>query len=92
MQAAANAAAAEVAPTALRAQGAALYFFLLSLISGTLGPFALAVFTDRVFGKENIRYSFVAIDIIGMTIAIILFSVGLAAYRRTLDYRDRWEA
>jgi MFS family permease len=88
---AANAAAAEIAPTPLRAQGAALYFFLLSLISGTLGPTALALFTDRVFGKENIRYSFVAIDVIGMTLAIVLFSVGLAAYRRTLDYRDRWE-
>jgi MFS family permease len=88
---AANAAAAEIAPTPLRAQGAALYFFLLSLISGTLGPTALALFTDKIFGKENIRYSFVAIDVIGMTLAIVLFSAGLAAYRRTLDYRDRWE-
>lgn len=88
---AANAAAAEIAPTPLRAQGAALYFFLLSLISGTVGPTALALFTDKIFGRENIRYSFVAIDVVGMTLAIVLFSAGLAAYRRTLDYRDRWE-
>jgi MFS family permease len=89
---AANAAAAEIAPTALRAQGAAFYFFLLNLISGLLGPTSLALFTDHVFGEANIRYSFVAVNVIGMSLAIILFSVGLAAYRRTLDYRDRWDA
>lgn len=88
---AANAAAAEIAPTPLRAQGAALYFFLLSLISGTVGPLGLALFTDHVFGKENIRYSFVAMDVIGMVTAIVLFTAGLSAYRRTLEYRETWE-
>ncbi len=88
---AATAAAVEIAPAALRAQGAALYFFLLSLISQSLGPLSLALFTDRVFGKENIRYSFVAVNLIGMSLAIILFLAGLGAYRRTLEYRERWE-
>jgi hypothetical protein len=35
---AASAAAAEMAPPHLRAQGAALYFFVSSLLSGTVGP------------------------------------------------------
>src|SRR5205085_2843407 len=36
----ASAAAAEIVPASIRTQGAALYFFVLSLVSGTLGPTA----------------------------------------------------
>lgn len=88
---AANAAAAEMAPTALRAQGAALYFFLLNLISGIFGPTSVALFTDHMFGESGIARSLVAVNVIGMSLAIILLSVGLGAYRRTLEYREQWD-
>jgi MFS family permease len=89
---AANAAAAEMTPTPLRAQGAALYFFLLNLVSGILGPTSVALFTDHVFGEAEIRRSLVAVNVIGMLTAIVLLSVGLAAYRRTLEYREHWDS
>ncbi len=88
---AANAAAAEMAPTPLRAQAAALYFFLLNLVSGVFGPTSVALFTDHVFGEAHVARSLVAVNVVGMSLAIVLFSVGLAAYRRTLEYREQWD-
>ena len=57
-------------PAPMRAQGAALYFLTLNFISGTLGPTSVALFNDRVFGRENIRYSLVVVPAIGMTITL----------------------
>jgi len=87
---AATAAAAEIAPVELRAQGAALYFFLINLISQTLGPTSVALFNDHVFGPAGVRYSLVVVSFVGMGAAAILFAVGLSAYRRTLIEREHW--
>lgn len=89
---AAAAAAAEMAPIALRAQGAALYFFLLNLISRTLGPTSVALFNDHVFGADGIGYSIAVVNVIGMAAALILFIAGLRPYRRALEYRESWGA
>ncbi|HEV8216351.1 MAG TPA: MFS transporter [Gemmatimonadaceae bacterium] len=89
---AASAAAAEMAPPHLRAQGAALYFFVSSLLSGTLGPTSVALFTDHVFGRDGVRYSLATNTAIGMTIALALFAAGLGSYRRTVEERDAWVA
>jgi MFS family permease len=87
---AASAAAAEMAPAHLRSQGAALYFFALSLISGTLGPTIVALFTDHVFGRERVGYSLAVVTAGGMLIAVVLLVMGLDAYRRTLANRELW--
>ncbi len=89
---AASAAAAEMAPPHLRAQGAALYFFVLNLLSGILGPTSVALFTDHVFGRDGVRYSLAANTAIGMAITLALFSAGLGSYRRTVEQRDAWLA
>jgi len=89
---AASAAAAEMAPPHLRAQGAALYFFVVSLLSGTLGPTFVALFTDHVFGRDGVRYSLATMTGICMAITLALFSVGLGSYRRTVEQRDDWIA
>jgi MFS family permease len=86
----AAAGAAEIAPTPLRAQGAALYWFLLSLISGTLGPTSVALFTDHVFGRDGVRYSIASVNAIGMVAVILLFAAGLGSYRTTIARRDEW--
>ena len=81
----ASAAAAEIVPPSIRTQGAALYFFLLSLISGTLGPTAVAFLTDHVFGDPlAVRYSLALVNVIGMVATIILLVVGMPAYRRSV--------
>src|SRR5689334_16359423 len=81
----AAAAAAEIVPTPIRTQGAALYFFVLSLVSGTLGPTAVAFFTDSVFhDPQALRYSLVIVNIIGMLLTMWLLWFGMPAYRATV--------
>jgi hypothetical protein len=71
-------------PTSIRTQGAALYFFVLSLVSGTLGPTAVAFFTDTVFHDPlAVRYSLVIVNVVGMLLTIALLASGMEAYRRT---------
>lgn len=81
----AAAAAAEISPPAIRTQGAALYFFVLSLVSGALGPTAVAFFTDAVFHDPMaLRYSLVIVNVVGMALTIVLLAFGMPAYRRTV--------
>jgi MFS family permease len=80
----AAAAAAEIVPAPIRTQGAALYFFVLSLVSGTLGPTAVAFFTDSVFhDPQELRYALVVVNVIGMLLTMGLLWFGMPAYRRT---------
>lgn len=82
---AAMAATAEIVPAELRAQGAALYFFVLNLVSSALGPTLVALATDYVFRDEAaLRYSLVLVNIVGMSGAIALFVFGIPAFRATL--------
>ena len=90
---AAAAAAAEIVPAPLRSQGAALYFFVLNLVSSALGPSVVAWITDYAFHDDGaLRYSLVIVNVAGMLAAILLFAAGLPAYRRTLATRDAWDA
>lgn len=86
---AANAAAAEVVPARMRAQGAAVYFLVLSLVSSTLGPTLVAMITDYGFHADSaVGYSLAIANLIGMTMAIGVLLYGLPAYRRTIATRD----
>lgn len=87
---AASAAAAEIVPARMRAQGTALFITVLNLVSFTLGPIAVAAITDNVFHDEAaLPYSLAIVNVVGMTAAIALFVIGLPAYRRTVALRDR---
>jgi len=86
---AANAAAAEIVPASMRAQGAAVYFFVLSLVSSTLGPTVVALITDHVFHADAaVGWSLAITNVVGMAAAIALFIYGMPAYRRTVATRD----
>ena len=85
---AASTAAAEIVPASMRAQGAALYFFILSLVSSALGPTAVALITDHVFHDDSaLRYSLAIVNVAGMSAAIALLVYGMPAYRRTVSTR-----
>ncbi|MDE3054854.1 MAG: MFS transporter, partial [Gemmatimonadota bacterium] len=85
---AANAAAAEIVPASMRAQGAALYFFVLSLVSSTLGPTVVALLTDYVFRADGaVGWSLALTNVVGMSAAILMFIWGMPAYRRTVAAR-----
>jgi MFS family permease len=81
---AASAALAAVSPAPLRAQAAALFFMVLSVLGGMGGPIAVAQLTDRVFGADHVRYSIAVVSALGMTISVSLLVAGLSAYRATL--------
>lgn len=90
---AASAAAAEIVPAAMRAQGVALYFFVVSLVSVALGPIAVAAVTDYVFRDDAaLPYALAIVNVVGMLVALGLFALGLPAYRATLAARDRWRS
>ena len=80
-------------PAPLRAQGAALYFLVMNLVSGILGPTSVALVTDYVLRDEGaLRYSLAVVNVLGMSGALVLFALGLPAYRRTLATRETWSA
>jgi len=57
---------------------------VLSLVSETLGPTSVAFFTDSVFhDPQDLRYSLVAVNVIGMLLTMGLLWFGMPAYRRT---------
>jgi MFS family permease len=75
---AAPAAAAELFPAPLRAQGVAIYFFVLNLVSATLGPTLVALLTDYVFRNERaIGYSLAVVNVVGMSVGIGLLRRGV---------------
>jgi MFS family permease len=81
---AASAALAAASPGPLRAQAAALFFMVLSVLGGMGGPIVVAQLTDRVFGVDHVRYSITTVAAVGMTAAVSLLVAGLSAYRETL--------
>jgi MFS family permease len=82
---AAYTAAAETMPSALRAQGTALYVLVINLVSGTIGATAVALVTDRVFGDDlALRYSLSIVSAAGMLLAALLLATGLEPYRRVV--------
>ena len=86
---AASAAAAEMAPPEMRAQGVALFVFVTNLISFALGPWAVAALIEYVFGRESSLPSALAIvNVLGMVSAIALLWAALPAFRRTLARRE----
>lgn len=84
---AASAAAAEIVPSRIRAQGAAVYFLVLNLVSGALGPTAVALVTDHVFHDDRaVGLSLALVNAVGMTIAIALLWSGRRAYAATVAH------
>ena len=83
---AANAAIAEAMPPRMRGQGSAIYQLVVNLLSGVLGPTAVALLTDQVFRDPlALRYSLSLSAVVGMTLAIGLLAWGRPAFRTTVQ-------
>lgn len=90
---AAAAAVQELMPAPMRGQASAVYLFVVNVIGLGIGPTAVALTTDYVFGDEAmLRYSLVTVGIAAHVAACLLFFVGLKPYRRSLDRVKEWEA
>jgi MFS family permease len=85
---AANAAIAEAMPSRMRGQGSAVFQLMVGLAGG-IGPTAVALVTDRVYGDDaSLRWSLTTCTVVGMSIAFALFAWGRPAYRATVAARD----
>ena len=83
---AANAAIAEAMPARMRGQGSAVYQLVVNLLSGALGPTAVALLTDRVFGDPlAIRWSLTICAVVGMSLTLALLAWGRPAFRKTVE-------
>lgn len=88
---AAVAAVQEITPNRMRAQVAALFVSVMTLVGLGLGPSIVGLLTDRVFGNDAaVRYSLLAVSVVGLSGAAALLAAGLAPYRRSVAYRAAW--
>ncbi|HEX6048885.1 MAG TPA: MFS transporter [Gemmatimonadaceae bacterium] len=88
---AAVAAVQEIVPNRMRAQAAALYVTVTTLVGLGLGPSIVGVLTEQVFGTDSaVRYSLAVLTVAGLVASAALLAIGLAPYRRSVAYRDAW--
>ncbi len=70
-----------VAPNQMRGQATALMFLFSSMIGFGLGPTAIALITDKVFGyDEAIKYSLAIVAAVAMPLGLIIFKMGQKAF------------
>jgi len=75
----------------MRAQAAALYVTVTTLVGLGLGPSIVGVLTDQVFGADSaVRYSLAILTVAGLAASATLLAMGLGPYRRSVAYRDAW--
>jgi len=83
---AAAAAMQEMSPAAMRGQAAALLVFLLNFVGLGLGPPAVAMVTDNVFGDPaKVGFSLLVVTLVGRSLAALSVAGGLAAYKRAVS-------
>jgi MFS family permease len=88
---AAVAAVQEITPNRMRAQVGALFMSAMTLLGLGLGPSVVGLLTDRVFADDAaVRYSLLAVTVVGLAAAAVLLGAGLAPYRRSVAYRVAW--
>ena len=81
----------EVVPNAMRGQATAVYLLIVNLIGLGIGPTAVALITDRVFGYDAaVRYSLLIVTVSAFFLAEIFFVLGLRSYGATLDRLQVW--
>lgn len=88
---AAAAAIQELVPNRMRGRATAVYLLVINLIGLGLGPQLLPLVSDHVFRDEmQIHFAMLTVTLAAELGAAILLTLGLARFRRALDYRDEW--
>ncbi|MBM7060172.1 MFS transporter [Pseudomonas sp. UL073] len=89
----APAAIQEIMPNSMRGQASAIYLFVITMIGLGIGPTAVALVTDFVFGDDNaLRYSLLIVTSVAVVISIVLLAKGLRPYRESLERLEQWKA
>ena len=81
----------EIMPNSLRGQASAIFLFFNSLIGLGLGPGALGLATDYLFGDEmKVNYSIVLVGGTAHVLAAIVLFLGMKHYRKTVSELKNW--
>ena len=76
----------ELMPNQVRALSSAIFLFVINMIGLGLGPYMVAFFTDTVFNDEKaIRFSLVALLIIGGGLGVIFYAIGYKGYKKVME-------
>ncbi|HUR41046.1 MAG TPA: MFS transporter [Verrucomicrobiae bacterium] len=78
----------EIMPPNMRGQATAVYLFIVNLIGLGIGPTAVALFTDYVFGNDlAVGWSIFVVCVTAQFMAAVLLRDGLAPFRESLARR-----
>jgi MFS family permease len=89
----APAAIQQMMPNPMRGQASAVYLFILNLIGLGLGPTAVAVCTQYLFGRdEAVNYSLLIVTVTASAIAAVVLWSGLKPFLRSLERLTAWAA
>lgn len=71
-----------IVPSRARAQASAIFLLVVNMIGQGVGPTAVALFTDYVFGRDSaVGLSLVAVCVIALVTAAILLALACRPYR-----------
>lgn len=86
-----NAALQVICPNEMRGQITALFLFVFTMIGAAIGPTAVAILTDYVFGAENlVRYSIVTVNAIVGVVGSTIFWFGMKPYGEAYARARSW--
>lgn len=75
-----------ITPNQLRARMVAVYFLVANLIGLGLGPTAIALVTDQVFGDDGaLRYAIAVVTIVALPLAALVITLGLRPFARSVE-------
>ena len=80
-----------ITPNQLRGQTAALYLFVISILGLTIGPTAVALLTDYVFGDESaLPWSISIVSGVAAAVSLVLLWSARRPYRAAMDESADW--
>lgn len=86
----AGAALQMITPNRLRARMVALYFLVANLIGLGMGPTAIALVTDVVFGRpEALRYGLAIVTGVALPISALILTAGLKPFARAVEAAEQ---
>lgn len=87
----APAAIQQMMPNPMRGQASAVYLFILNIIGLGLGPTAVAMCTQYVFGRDDaVRYSLLIVTAAACALAAILLRAGFQPFQRSMECLRQW--
>jgi hypothetical protein len=77
----------------MRGQASAVYLFILNMIGLGMGPTAVALCTEKLFGRDDaVNHSLLIVTVGASVLAAMLLWSGLKPFLRSLDRLNQWVA